>query len=259
MHIGVVEQLWRYPVKSMLGERLACTDIGRHGLTGDRLYAVRDHATGRILSAKRMATLFHCRARYVGHELEIELPDGTRLPGPSPELGARLSDWLGREVALARSSDDERALIEVAESSATDEGPSNEFPAPAGTFFDSAELHLVTTASLSRIEELDPTTTYDVRRFRPNLVIRTAPELEGFVEGHWVDRHLAIGDAVRVSVDRPCGRCVMTTHSQDDLRKEPAVLRTVARLNNNKFGALGSVVVTGRVSVGDQVTLEPAR
>ncbi len=258
MHIGVIEELWRYPVKSMKGERLALADITVNGVAGDRLYGVRDRASGRILSAKRMAALFHCRARYREDELEVELPDGTRLLSSS-DLTARLSESLGREVVLARASDEERALIEIAESSATDEGPSNEFSAPAGTFFDSAPLHLMTTASLRRIRELDPGTTYDVRRFRPNVVIKTSPELRGFIEAEWVDRHLAIGDSVRVSVERPCGRCVMTTHAQDELGRERDVLRTVARVNDNKFGVLARVVASGPASVGDRVTLEAPR
>lgn len=255
MRVGVVKELWRYPVKSMLGEQLPTAYIGAGGISADRLFGVRDRATGRILSAKRVAALFDCRARSLEDEVEIELADGTRLTSRGPEVEARLSDLLGRDVVLARASDAGRTLIETGESSTSDAGPSSEFPAPAGTFFDSARLHLIATASLRRLHELDPDSTYDRRRFRPNVVVETALELEGFVENEWVDRGVALGRDVRVSVERPCGRCVMTTHSQEELDREPAVLRTVATLNDNKLGVLGSVAAPGFVSVGDEVVV----
>lgn len=255
MRVGVVKELWRYPVKSMRGEQLASAYIGDGGVTADRLFGVRDRVTGRIVSAKRAAALLGCRARYVEDDVEVEVPDGTRLRGRGPKVDALLSDLLGRDVLLARASGADRALIETGESSTSDAGPSSEFPAPPGTFFDSAQMHLITTSSLRRIRDLDSDSTYDRRRFRPNVVVDTVSQLEGFVEAEWVKHRLALGSDARVSVDRACGRCVMTTHAQDELDKEPAVLRTVATLNDNKLGVLGSVVSPGSVSVGDEVVI----
>lgn len=250
-----MKELWRYPVKSMLGEQLPSVYVGEGGVTADRFFGLRDQASGRIVSAKRVAALFGCRARYLDDDVEIELPDGTRMTSGSPHLDALLSRALGRDVVLTRASSLHHAVIETGESSESDAGPSNEFPAPPGTFFDSAQLHVITTASLRRIQELDPGSIYDRRRFRPNVVVETAPHFEGFVEGDWVDRSLALGRNVRVSVDRACGRCVMTTHGQEELDREPAVLRTVATLNHNKLGVLGSVAAPGLLSVGDEVAV----
>ena len=103
-----------------------------------------------------------------------------------------------------------------------------DFTLPEGTFFDVAMVHLLTTATLDRLRELYPQGRFEVRRFRPNIVVQLASGEKGFAENAWVGRTLAIGTAVRLSITGPCGRCVMTTLAQGDLPKDPGILRTAS-------------------------------
>lgn len=96
---------------------------------------------------------------------------------------------------------------------------------PSGTFFDLAPVHLVTTATINRLRELAPQSRFEVRRFRPNLVVESPTGASGFVENDWIGRTLAIGDEVRLNITGPCPRCVMTTLAQGDLPKDPGILR----------------------------------
>jgi len=120
----------------------------------------------------------------------------------------------------------------------------------------------VTTASLNRLHDLDPSGDFDVRRFRPNIVVESAADQFGFVENAWVGRTLALGGEVRLRVLFPCPRCVMATLAQDDLVKDPGILRA-AQLNRvevGKFGAMGCVGVYAEVLRGgalrSQMTVE---
>src|SRR5437763_9560265 len=88
------------------------------------------------------------------------------------------------------------------------------FTLPEGTFFDVAMVHLLTTATLDRLRALYPQGRFEVRRFRPNIVVQLASGEAGFAENAWVGHTLAIGTAVRLNVISPCGRCVMTTLAQ---------------------------------------------
>src|SRR5918995_4290057 len=106
-----------------------------------------------------------------------------------------------------------------------------DFALPEGTFFDCATVHVLTTATLNRLRELYPQGQFEVRRFRPNIVLQTADGTAGFVENDWIGRTLALGDAVRLRITRPCPRCVMTTLSQADLPKDLGILRTAAQHN----------------------------
>jgi uncharacterized protein YcbX len=127
-----------------------------------------------------------------------------------------------------------------------------DFNLPPGTFFDCAAVHLVTTATLDRLRALNPASRFEVPRFRPNLVIEAAEGSGGFVENGWVGRTLALGD-VRLRIDEPCPRCVMTTLSQGSLPKDPAVLRTAVQANAGNVGVYASVVGVGRIRRGDGV------
>src|SRR5207249_11877663 len=95
------------------------------------------------------------------------------------------------------------------------------FTLPEGSFFDCAVVALLATATLDRLSELYPQGCFDLRRFRPNVVVRSASSEKGFVENAWVGRTLAIGTAVRLNITGSCGRCVMTTLAQGDLSKDP--------------------------------------
>jgi uncharacterized protein YcbX len=131
-----------------------------------------------------------------------------------------------------------------------------DFGLPEGTFFDCAVVHLLTTATLDRLRGLYPQGRFEVRRFRPNIVVETANGGTEFVENAWIGHVLAIGDAVRLSITGPCPRCVMTTLPQDDLPRDAGILRTAARHNRAHVGVYASVVQGGTVRRGDAVRLE---
>ena len=129
-----------------------------------------------------------------------------------------------------------------------------DFELPPGTFFDLAVVHLLTTATLDRLRTLHPEGRFEVRRFRPNIVVATPPEEEGFVENEWIGRELAIGDDVRLQITGPCSRCVMTTLAQGDLPKDPGILRAAAQHNQANVGVYADVLHGGIIRRGDSVS-----
>lgn len=129
---------------------------------------------------------------------------------------------------------------------------------PPGTFFDLGIVHVITTATLDRLRQLYPEGRFEVRRFRPNVVVGLPDGQAGFVENEWVGRALTIGDEVRLRITQPCPRCVMTTVAQDDLPKDPGILRTAARHNEVNVGVYATVERPGRIRRGDAVRLPPS-
>jgi uncharacterized protein YcbX len=265
--VGRIVGIWRYPVKSMLGEELNATFLTERGLVGDRALALIDAETGKVASAKnprRWPTLFDFRAAYVTPPVaegplpavRITLPDGETLTTDQADAEARLTTAAGRTVRLAHS----------ASGTATSEGywpdvdwlPQRdqefEFPLPPGTFFDGAAVHLVTTATLDRLQGLSPASRFEVPRFRPNLVIESAVGVSGFVEDGWTGRTLTFGEA-QLRIDGPCPRCIMTTLSQGSLPKDAAILKTAVQENGGNVGVFASVVRAGIVRRGDGVEL----
>ena len=265
--IGSVVALWRYPVKSMMGEQLNAAEVTDRGLLGDRRYALVDRETDKVASAKfprKWPTLFAHRATYVeppaGEDLppvRITLPDGRMIRSDDADIGQILSADLGREVALDRSAPAAPSLEEYwPDMDGLDfrDALTEETMLP-GTFFDAGMVHLLTTATLDRLSQLYPEGRFDVRRFRPNVVVAPSNSQTGFMENEWVGRTLAIGDEVRLRITKPCGRCVMTTLAQDDLPKDPGILRTAAQHNNVKVGVYAAVERGGLVRRGDEVWL----
>lgn len=287
--VGTVAALWRYPVKSMLGERVESSVVTDRGFAGDRGYALQDVETNKIVSAKRpryWARMFELRARYVdapgdGTELPpavVTFPDGADVSTEDATFDRVVSDFLGRKVHLLATATDIGILEEVwiPEKQSEPYGPvvgtegddrMVEVPAsiaaPPGTFFDYSAVHLVTTGTLSALAAAYPDGTIDARRFRPNVVV----EVRGgdFVENGWMERTLRIGDEVRIEVLTPTPRCVMTTLAQGDLPRDAGVLRTAARANRLPFGPFGDqpcvglyteVMSGGSVRAGDVVVLE---
>lgn len=129
-----------------------------------------------------------------------------------------------------------------------------EFTSPPGTYFDAFPLHLLTTASLAAMAHCRSTAAWDVRRFRPNVLIETAAGTNGLIEAAWSGRTLRVG-ALRVHCEIPATRCGMTTHAQAELPKDPSVLRTIVRDAMQNLGIYGSVVAAGTIHVGDVVEL----
>jgi len=128
-------------------------------------------------------------------------------------------------------------------------------PTRGTRFFDLATIHVLTTATINRLRALYPQGQFEVRRFRPNIVVRPENDDAEFVESTWVGRELRIGDDVVLAITDHCPRCVMTTLPQGDLPKDSGILRTAARHNEVHVGVYGEVRRTGRVQRGDTVTL----
>lgn len=256
---GRVTELWRYPVKSMLGERLEEAEITEHGVLGDRSFALVDVETGKVCSAKRhdlWGALFTFRARLERPGLAtITFPDGTQRSTDDADIHDALTEVVGRPVRLAATAPTPARIEEVWDESKGSQmygevvGQSNgnpviDFPASLaapGDFFDAAAIHLLTTNSLSAFGRAEPGSTFDVRRFRPNLVVEAEGD-DGFVENDW--KRVDIGE-VDLRTLMPVPRCVMTTLAQDDLSRDPEILRAAARHNMVDTKVLGEMPCAG--------------
>ncbi len=264
--VGSVVSLWRYPVKSMMGEEMNAIDVTDRGFLGDRAYALLDPSNGKVVSAKnprKWGTMFDFRAAFVEAPrtgealppLRITLPDGTMIHPSEGNAESSLSKVLGRSVELVSAAPDEPSLEEYwpdIEGLAHREKVTDE-AMPANTFFDFAVLHILTTSTIDRLRELYPAGRFEVRRFRPNIVVETPSGEADFVENEWVGRILSIGEDVRVKVTEACPRCVMTTLPQGDLPRDPGILRTAAKHNDVHVGVYASVLRQGRIRRGDAV------
>ena len=258
--IGSVVSLWRYPVKSMMGEELQATYVTDGGLLGDRVYAVIDQSTGKIASAKyprKWGKLFDFRAALLEppHPGELlpcvrmTLPDGTIVTSAQENVHACLSRVLEREVTLTATRPASPS-VEVERLDALDPADTvldlGAFMMP-GRFSDYAAVHMLTTATLDRLRALYPQGRFEVRRFRPNIVVEPTSGQQAFVENAWVGHTLAIGEEVRLRITDPMPRCVMTTLPQGDLPRDLGILHTVAQHNQVGIPVLGG---EARPSVG---------
>jgi uncharacterized protein YcbX len=229
---GRVAALWRYPVKSMAGEELEAVEVSWHGLAGDRRWAfIRD---GQVrsgfpwLTIRERPELAHYRPRFAEPDRPnasltlVRTPSGDELDVADPKLAAELGPGVG--------------VIKQ------DRG-----------VFDTLPLSLLTTQTLAGLGRLVDT-DLAAQRFRPNLVV----DARGgdFPEDGWVGRVLRIG-GLRMRVDKRDQRCVMVTIDPVTLRRNPAILRAIARERDARLGVYGSTVEPGRVTAGDPVELEP--
>ena len=264
--LGSVISLWQYPVKSMMGMELNAAEVSERGLLGDRAYALVDSSDGKVATAKnprKWPRLFEFRATFIEPArsavkvppVRIVLPDGTSVASDQAELNQILSKALNREVTLCAAQD---RPVTAEEYWPDMEGLDyrdtvTDFSLPEGRFFDCAAVHLVTTATLNRLRELYPQGRFDVRRFRPNIVVQLGSTEKNFAENAWVGHTLAVGASVQLNITVACGRCVMTTLPQADLSTDPGILRTAAQHNHANVGVYAAVVRGGRVHRGDPV------
>ncbi len=263
-----VVALWRYPVKSMMGEELNATEITDRGTLGDRAYALVDPTNGKVVSAKnprKWGNLFSFRAGFseppqLGGPVppvNITLPDGSIHSSEDEDIDKTLAGVLGREVVLEAVAPVEPNLEEYwpdmegldHRETVTDEAM------PTGTFFDLAVLHILTTATLERLRELYPDGRFETRRFRPNIVVEPASDEKAFIENAWIGRSVSIGEEVKLAITEPCPRCVMTTLPQGDLPRDRGILRTAAKHNQVHVGVYAKVLKGGTIHRGDQVTV----
>ena len=285
MNVGRVSELWRHPVKSMMGEKIPAAELGVNGVPGDRAWAVRDEERGGIRGAKKIHALMRCAARYAEEPAagpapapEITLPDGARLRANAPDAAQQLSGALGQKVTLwpllppdkldhyrrgAPTHDDfEREMRAIFGREPNEPLPNLaafppelfEFESPPGTYFDAFPILLLTQATLRRLQKLAPESRVDVRRFRPNLFVSTPEGVEGFAEQGWVGKRLRVG-AAELEIALTCPRCVMITLPFADLPRDPGLMRTVVREADQNVGVYARVSRPGRVAVGDAVEL----
>lgn len=292
MTVGSISRLWRFPVKSMAGERVNESECTARGLVGDRAYALIDAEAGKVVSAKSVRLfpeVLNCRASFLEQPrsdseappVRIDLPDGVSVTSDSTDADDVLSAFFGRAVRLAQAAPEDFTIdqyhpdvedadpagrrdtvVEQKLGSAFFDEAGMPSPVPVGSFFDLFPLTVLTTSTLSQLSELQPGSAFDERRFRMNVVVDA--DEAGFLENHWVGRELAVGDSTRLSITLPDPRCVMTTLAQDDLPKDTEVLRTLVRHNRIEVGQVGRfpcagvyavVMETGVLRVGDRVSL----
>jgi uncharacterized protein len=271
--VGTVQALWRYPVKSMLGDSPSQLAVDPRGIRGDRAYALWDHASGRVASAKNPRLwqgLLGYRARFREEPTPAApLPpvliapredDGSAgLCSADDDVDAFFSELFGRRVSLLDTPPEGASLDQywppVEERAFQD--VTNALELPEGTFFDACPIHAITTATLQQLRQLEPQLDFAVERFRPNLLISTPPASTGFVEEGWSGACLQIGEQLVLRVDGGCPRCVVTTLAQGALEENLEILRATARHNGVVAGIRLSVVSPGPVAVGDPVRLLP--
>jgi len=242
----------------MMGEELNAADITDKGLLGDRAYAVLDSLSGKVATAKNLRQfpgLFDCLADFVVPPkfgapippVRIILPDGTALTSEEPEASKILSTFFGRDVTLSLPLDHATMDME----NPTDvqgialSGAAQGLSLFANTFFDAAPLLIMTTSTLDHFRRLYPEGRFEVRRFRPNIVVEPEKETEAFIENAWIGKTVTLGDGARLKIIGACSRCVMTTLPQGDLPKDVGILRTIAQYSPKlKLGANLGVYAT---------------
>jgi uncharacterized protein YcbX len=233
-----VAEIWRYPVKSLQGERVSSAELTPEGVLGDRGYAIFDVETGFGLTARREAALLFASARCVDDGVEITLPDGSVARDD-----AALSTWLGRPVTLRSNAEVvERRYQSPQDFEHEDTGRWEAFDGARGSFRDSqaSAVSLVSTGTLG---------PWDRRRFRANIL------LEGSGEEELIGSPISLGDA-RLTILKGIGRCVMVTRPQPGgIEKDLDVLRAVHRDHDHTLAVGASVDRAGMIAVGDELSL----
>lgn len=274
-----VATLWRYPVKSMMGEELNGSHITATGLLGDRAFALVDVQTGNVISAKnpkKWPNFFAYRAAFsepLQHNqlgaVWISLPDGSLVRSDQADVNEKLSAALGHGVELRTQSPQDAKLEQFWPEY---EGESNEISseavagdAPKGSFFDYAAIHLLTTSTLEAMQSHYPTGRFEVRRFRPNIMVDTQG-MSGFVENDWVGKVVKIGESLRLQITDPCPRCVMPTLAQGDLPQDNGIFKNGIAKNKPvvpfagkelpSAGVYARVLSPGWVKRGDAIVIE---
>ncbi|MFN3002782.1 MOSC domain-containing protein [Mycolicibacterium wolinskyi] len=263
-----VGSLYRYPVKSMLGESVDSIFIDARGAEGDRRLALIDESSGRVASAKQARLwrgLLSCSALTQDRGVVIRLPDGSTAASDDDHVDDVLSRFLGRSVRLGRSRSDGASIERADPDQVLEMGVDAEVDAPilelaqatpGDSFVDLAPVHAITTATLERIG-------VEAARYRPNLVIATPPGYPAYAENEWTGQVLSVG-GTRLRAMGPTPRCVIPTLEHGELPRAPQALRTPAAENRVDAFGMGllpcagtylEVVSEGTMQVGDPVSL----
>ena len=288
--VGSIAEIWRYPVKSMGGERLARSAVAARGLHADRMWAVRDVELDTFTTARRWPVLLQCHARFVEDpaprsagqgdilEVMVTFPDGSALSSSAPSIHARLSELIGRPARLeslpalsdkGRYRTPQATKADIRRQFAIPDGEPlpdfSMFPVrklaelaryatPVGALHDAYPIHLLTRASLGALAEFSPGSRFDVRRFRPNVLIdRDGDELAEF---GWCGGRLR-APSVTFDASIPTLRCSIPTRQQGDLPADPDVLRTINSHADHCLGVYANVAKAGVLAEGDLLEFEP--
>lgn len=282
MKVGTIQALWRYPVKGMAGESLDTCHIDENGLHGDRLFAVRDVVRKEIQSCKFRPGLLDCiarsctpQARFDAKAWEIHFPDGSTLPYDADSINDKISYTLGHESTLEPLRDDldfykrykadNHTWFEELKATFTRE-PGEAMPefkltreftdyvTQPGSFFLVSPFHIITTASMAYLKQLNPEADWDLRRFRPNLVIDTVDGLDGLAEQDWINKTLHIGDT-QINITDTAVRCGATTRKQQGISFDKSMLRTIVKEAEQNLGVYGNINGNAVLNVGNDVYL----
>lgn len=288
--VGTVAEIWRYPVKSMGGERLGQSAIATRGLHADRMWAVRDVELDTFTTARRWPVLLQCNARFAqdpaglsaepGDVLEVivTFPDGSELSSSDPAMDDHLYKLVGKPArleSLPALSDKRRyrtpqvTKADLRRQFAIPDGEPlpdfSMFPVrklaelaryatPVGALYDVYPILLMSRASLRAMAERAPGSQFDVRRFRPNVLIdRDGAELAEF---GWCGGRLRAPN-VTFAAEIPTVRCSIPTRAQGELPADPDVLRTINAHADHCLGVYANVAEAGTLAEGDPLELEP--
>jgi uncharacterized protein YcbX len=277
MSTASVATVYRYPVKSMMGETLSEADIGEAGIPGDRGWAVRDEQRGGIRGGKKIPQLMTLAAKSGTAAPLITAADGNSASASYERINDWLSDKLNHPVTLwpllpanqldhyrrgAPDTEDFEQELRAVFGRLPDEPLPDlagfeellEFESPPGTYFDAFPISIISQQSLNTMNQLEGESRFDVRRFRPNLLVDVPGSDHPFPEQAWVGKTLAIG-SVTLKIDTTCPRCAMTTHGFDDLPQDPQIMRNLVANSEGNLGIYASVVKVGKVATGDSVTV----
>jgi uncharacterized protein YcbX len=285
MSIGTVSNIYRYPVKSMAGESLKSVTVGAGGIPGDRAWAVRDEVKGGIRGGKKIPRLMQLSSHYANPPADsgsspavITLPSGETAGTGDRDINQKLSEALEHDVSLwpllsadlldhyrrgaPNHEDFEQELREMFARTPDEPLPDLsvfppelvEFESPPGTYFDAFPILIMSKASLASMQRARPDSAFDVRRFRPNVLLDNTEIDVAFPEQDWEGRRLQIGSVI-LKAEVICPRCVMTTHGFAELPKDPSIMRSLVSENGGNLGLYASVERPGTISAGDQLTL----
>ena len=269
--------IYRYPVKSMMGETLSEADIGEAGIPGDRGWAVRDEKRGGIRGGKKIPQLMTLTAQSGPTAPLIMAPDGDSASASTEGINEWLSDKLNHPVTLwpllpadqldhyrrgaPDTEDFEQELRAVFGRLPEEPLPDLtgfeellEFESPPGTYFDAFPISIMSQQSLATMNQLEGESRFDVRRFRPNLLVDMPGTDDPFPEQAWVGKTLSIG-SVKLKIEMTCPRCSMTTHGFDDLPRDTEVMRKLVNHSDGNLGIYASVQSPGKISLEDHIAI----
>ena len=249
---ATIVELWRYPVKSMQGERVQSVALDASGFAADRRFGVVT-PEGFVLSGKSEPRILGASASVrADGEIEIELPEGVRTASDAPDVDALLSAWLDRPLRLHRALDDEQFTIHH-HTDPEDETKTKDFSTPPGAYYDSrSTVHLLSRSSLRAASAAYAEGQWDVRRFRPNIVVSSGDDEAGFVEEAWVGGTVTLG-AVPALVRKRTERCVITTRAQPGLDRDLQIYRSLKKSNHANLGIYLVPQAAGTIAVGEIV------